>query len=296
MKNMFFKMIGSYLFVLFFPLTMTLSVSFSTAMGAVYDDFNGSDIDSTLWDRNDGGAVFTQSGGFLNVDISPSKRVAELWSRNKFRGDVEFVLDFRDFQTTATTFSQGLPNISLSIGWEDGKCLLIYLYYQDSSHFLSSAYCNDPSGGVNMQTSATSGLFKISRNGSTITTSYNLGSGWVSFGTFTGADTGDVQVSIEAQTGDNGTTHFSCDWIKYEGQIVSTNIIPPTGFSASVSGSTVSLGWNPVFDTSGYKLYYGTSSGNYTGSADLGNATSQVFNNVPDGTYLSGPYSIQQLW
>lgn len=65
----------------------------------------------------------------------------------------------------------------------------------------------------------------------------------------------------------------------------SSHLSPPTGFSVSTSGSTVTVTWSGVSGASGYKLYYGASSGNYIGSFDLGNVTTKVFDNVPDGTY-----------
>jgi len=62
-------------------------------------------------------------------------------------------------------------------------------------------------------------------------------------------------------------------------------ISKPTGLSATASGTTVSLTWSAVSGADGYKLYYGTSSGSYLATVDLGNVTSKSFTGVPPGTY-----------
>ena len=59
----------------------------------------------------------------------------------------------------------------------------------------------------------------------------------------------------------------------------------PTGFNASTDGTTVTLSWVVVDEAEGYRLYFGYSSGEYSGTVDLGNSTSMVFENVPEGTY-----------
>lgn len=55
---------------------------------------------------------------------------------------------------------------------------------------------------------------------------------------------------------------------------------------AQASAPGVSLSWNPSSDpnTVGYKLYYGTSSGNYTGSVTVGNETTAPMPNLQVGT------------
>jgi PKD repeat protein len=47
----------------------------------------------------------------------------------------------------------------------------------------------------------------------------------------------------------------------------------------------VSLAWDVVNDprVAGYKVYYGTSSRNYTGQVDVGNATIRTVSNLIDG-------------
>lgn len=89
--------------------------------------------------------------------------------------------------------------------------------------------------------------------------------------------THEVELNISDKQG-----HSASEKVVYT---VQTLLATPTGFSASASSSTVNLSWGAVSGASGYKLHYGTSSGTYIGSADLGSGTSYVINNVPDGTY-----------
>lgn len=223
MKNRFLGRIYSNLFVLFFSMTFALSISISSAIGAVYDDFNGSMINSTLWNIDNPGGIFSQSGGLLNADGPPNLTYAHLRSRYSFRADVEFVLDYRDFQATATIFTQNCPQIWIQIEDESENFLYIFRGLCGGGNtFTSNGRINGWwLGGSSAPASSQSGLLKISRIGSTITTSYDEGAGWVTLGTFSGVFTGDVIVQIAVYTGDNGTFHVSSDWITYEGQMVS---------------------------------------------------------------------------
>ena len=55
--------------------------------------------------------------------------------------------------------------------------------------------------------------------------------------------------------------------------------------SAPVQSAQVTLQWdpNPEADLAGYKVYYGTSSGNYSNSLDVGNTTTCTVSNLQDG-------------
>jgi hypothetical protein len=50
-------------------------------------------------------------------------------------------------------------------------------------------------------------------------------------------------------------------------------------------GGSLNLAWDAVSDPrlTGYKVYYGTSSRNYTGQIDVGNTTSRTVSNLTDG-------------
>ena len=60
--------------------------------------------------------------------------------------------------------------------------------------------------------------------------------------------------------------------------------------SASAFAGSLSLAWDAVSDPRlvGYKVYYGTSSRNYSGQIDVGNATARTVSNLTDGaTYFA---------
>jgi len=52
----------------------------------------------------------------------------------------------------------------------------------------------------------------------------------------------------------------------------------------SAEAASASLAWNAATGVSGYRIHYGTSSGNYTASSTVGNTTSSTVPNLNDGT------------
>ena len=77
------------------------------AQATVYDDFNGTAIDARKWEV-DGKSVLSQSGGLLHVNGPPVAVHAFLFATYGFRGDFEFVLDFRNFRSTTTRFPRDI--------------------------------------------------------------------------------------------------------------------------------------------------------------------------------------------
>ncbi len=72
-----------------------------------------------------------------------------------------------------------------------------------------------------------------------------------------------------------------------------TTTTGPTSTQPPATGAAT-LGWaapttntdgTPLTDLAGYKIYYGTSSGNYTKVINAGNVTSYTVNDLPAGTY-----------
>jgi hypothetical protein len=224
MKNIF-RSIGSHLFVLLFSVILVLSVSISKAIGTVYDDFSGNEINSTLWDIYDPDGILSQSGGLLHADGPPNLTHGSLGSTYAFRGDFEFVLDYREFQATATLFTENCPGISLqvteNINSED-NFIYIFRGYCESVHtFLSNGKINGSwQSGFSVLAISQTGLLKITRTGSTITTYYHEGIRWYFLGSFPEAFPGDVTIQVGGSSGDNGTFHVSSDWVTYEGQVV----------------------------------------------------------------------------
>lgn len=245
MSNKVLRWTGSYfLFVLLSSITLLSAVFVSRAMGVVYDDFNGDSINQTLWDISDEGGILSQSGGLLLADGPPNSMYGNLVSTCEFQGDFEFVLDYRDFQTTATVFTGNAPQISLQVMDSTSPSNnFIYIfrgYYDNGGHVFIS---NGMIGGtwlnsVSLPASSQSGLLKISRAGSTITTWFDEGSGWVLLGSFPEVFTGDVNVQVGSYSGDNGTFHVSSDWITYEGEIIS---FPVPDIQANESDGPVTI-------------------------------------------------------
>uniref|UniRef100_A0A2A4XET0 Fibronectin type-III domain-containing protein n=1 Tax=SAR86 cluster bacterium TaxID=2030880 RepID=A0A2A4XET0_9GAMM len=315
MKIISLKMIDSFSQALCLCLLIFCN---STIIAAEYDDFHGSEIDPDLWNifadanESDKANAISLSDGFLHADIPASLRFVNLTSTRKFTGDVEFVLDFRDFHSNATTFSGGPPSLALSLIWEN-QCLLVTIYQQDHQNYVGSAYCNDPNGS-SIPTEATSGLLIISRIGSTITSYYDTGAGPLPLGSFSGVDTSDVNIGIEFQTGANGSMQVSSDYLIYEDHVFTStdsdhdtdpdptpvpesepepepepepeiNLSPPGNLTSLVDGSSLSFSWSEVNDAEGYRLYYGVSPSLYIGSVDLNNVTSIAAENVTAGSY-----------
>ena len=60
-------------------------------------------------------------------------------------------------------------------------------------------------------------------------------------------------------------------------------LLVPLAVSADSLAGQVKLAWDPVTDATGYRLHYGTSSGNYSSSIDTSNNTSVTVPGLTDG-------------
>ena len=67
--------------------------------------------------------------------------------------------------------------------------------------------------------------------------------------------------------------------------VVPETISSPGNFNASAEGNTVFLSWTKSENATGYKLYYGVKSGQYIGSAPLGDRSTFSIPGIPEGTY-----------
>ena len=57
-----------------------------------------------------------------------------------------------------------------------------------------------------------------------------------------------------------------------------------TAATTAASAGSVSLQWDPSPGASGYRVFYGTSTRNYTGQTDTGNVTQATISNLADCT------------
>jgi hypothetical protein len=204
--------------VKFMMLIMFVVICFSaqTTSAADYDNFNGSGINSGLWGSQNRG-VFSVSGGLLNANSPPYFISETLWSKYTFSGDGEFVLDYRNFSTTAT-YGNTPPQIGLTV-YEENNSVYIGRHGSTSENkFVTWG----PLGLVaTAPASTSSGMLKVARTGSTTTTYYNEGSGWNLLGTF--SMSGDFTVHVGVYTGENGTFHATSDYISFTG----FTVVPP---------------------------------------------------------------------
>jgi hypothetical protein len=200
--------------VLFLSMTLALSVSATSARGAVYDDFNDSEISSALWRINDPCHVLSQSDSFLRVSGQPTC-YGSLSSTRRFSGDFEFALDYTGFQSTATVRAGNIPQIQIQVS-SSGNFVQLFRAYApgaaEAHFFVSNEFLNGQMMAMfGAPASSPFGSLKISRVGSTITTYYSEGTGWLQLGNFEGAFTGDIALSMMVYSGDNGIFTVSSD-------------------------------------------------------------------------------------
>ena len=197
----------------------------SLTFGAtVYDDFNGSSIDITKWELYQSAEdVFSQSGGLLNASTPPNGVYANIITKKRFRGDFEITLDFRDFQTNATSSANNCPNISLQVHIDENNFIFINRWWSvgEGHEFFSNGKLDGSwQSGSSVSTTSQAGLLRITRTGSTIKTYYYEDSSWTMLESFAEAFTEDVEAQISVYTGDNGDFSVSCDYMEYVGQLV----------------------------------------------------------------------------
>jgi hypothetical protein len=214
----------------------------------IYDDFNDSRVSESLWSF-DNLDHFSESGGLFHITGPPVQVDASMSTRQAFSGDFEFVLDWRDLQTTATQFNINTPNIDLQVTDLDDENFVFIFRSQDANvgSYFSNAYLGNSwqNGFSGPNTSATSGLLKITRVGSTIYTWYEEGGGWILLGTFPNAFTGPATLQMGGYTGDDGIFHAASDWVSFIGlEVFPRPDVKINGLDAGISvptGTTINL-------------------------------------------------------
>jgi len=222
-------MIKKILFILLFlAFTMATSLKADTLPLLIFDDFTAGDtINSSLWDINDPEGIFSQSDGFLQANGPPKSSTNYLRSNKSFSGDFEFTLDVSDFSSTAYladpgdigapainfyAVSKNAPNLNFGFrycqiysGGTDGLIISqgikngIPTSWNDDYQNISTGPCK----------------LKIQRNGTTITTHFDKGSGWKILAFYPNSTTDDFDMLISIETGVTGIFHAKMDAIYY---------------------------------------------------------------------------------
>ncbi|MBF0275692.1 MAG: hypothetical protein HQK84_10730 [Nitrospinae bacterium] len=154
-----------------------------------------------------------------------------------------------------TNFSATVSGSSVSISWTAATGASGYKVYYGTT---SGTYLN-ASTGANLGN----------------TTSY----------TFTNIPAGTYYLALKSYDSSATLSDYSTE---ISVTVSGTTLSAPTNLSVTTSGSTINVSWTAATGASGYKLYYGTTSGTYLNAStglDVGNVTSQTFNSIPDGTY-----------
>lgn len=194
-------------------------------LAEVYDDFNGSSLDTTLWEVKDNGNVLSLENGYLKSTGPPIQQYGNIISVRSFHGDFEFSFNYSGFQTTADLFVAQFPQVSLQVTDSDDVESFIFIFrglWQNRHQFVSQGrHMGLWTQGVDAPASLSSGSLKITRTGSSIYTYYKEGdsNSWVLLGTNLNAFTGDVKVQVGSYTGDNGTFQVYVDSLVYNNAV-----------------------------------------------------------------------------
>jgi len=213
-------------FGLFFILVSS-SLNSETLPYLIFDNFTRDTISSSLWTVNDPEGIFSQSDGFLQANGPPKSLWNSLKSNKSFSGDFEFILDVNDFSSTAYLIDPsgiGFPAINF------------YAVSKNSSQLtFGFRYCQNYTGGTNgviISQGIRNGIptswddayqnistgpckLKIQRNGTTISTHFDKGSGWNMLAFYPNSTTDDFCMGISIETGVTGTFHAKMDAIYY---------------------------------------------------------------------------------
>lgn len=186
------------------------------------DEFNGSQVDTTRWVESNPTA-FTEIGGYLHADVSPSVGFAAMQTVDTYSGDTGATLDFSDFRTNAS--NSYVPFIILYLADEtgNGDYILIYRGVDGNQYIMSSSLDGSTTDYPQVQTTVTSGQLRIVRSGASVTTYYNTGDGWQSLRTFDGFGNGTVVIGLGVATGADGSTQADFNSIVIQGQVLDTD-------------------------------------------------------------------------
>ena len=262
--------------------------------GTAYDDFEGITINESLWYIGNLGGVLSQENGSLRATGPPNSIFSDIITKQTFSDDFEFILSYNDFHSTAFLENDNtisFPGIYLSARKASSTGDHIFIK-RDRNHsrpfgtgheFISMKWENWNSvSDVFTEASTSSGFMRIKRVGSTITTSYNEGNGWVALGNFPDSFTGDVEIQIGVETGVNGEFYVESDGIYFTGTFKKElDITFPQNGKILFKGQDYSITWNSLNITGDIQIAL------YKGGIEPENMLQQL----SDSTENDGEYS-----
>lgn len=229
---------------IFYFVALLFFTSVNPLYAQIYDDFNGSSIDTNKWyivqDNNNSANVFNQSSGSLEIKSPPIATRGHIISNASIRGDFDIIADWSRFNYQGTVIRNsyaGVPSILMQINQGNGPDVNMAwvgrLKNEETSNDSEMYYAGT---GIPNQVNQhwisendTSGKFRITRTGTEVTSSY-WNNGWQTLADDQNWGSGDVRVMLGGYTGDNpnATFHAQFDQIEVlKGTIVLPKPEPP---------------------------------------------------------------------
>lgn len=201
---------------------------------SVYDDFNGTSLDTKKWLQDGTPVTIAKSrAGFRLTAANKKEARSEIWAYEAFSGDFEFVLDFDNYANTVQTgaglelYIEGADNPAASEKYVN----LELVSYQGSQNKIIKKFGTWMSDGKTETefkgptVTATSGQMRIQRTSKGISVYYRMGtqSGFTLIKTWPNALPKLVHVGISTWAGDetinnSGKFGVDCDKIRAAGK------------------------------------------------------------------------------
>jgi hypothetical protein len=204
---------------------LCLLAASAPAPAYVYDDFDGTAIDTTKWSSLNY-TFFSQANGYLNFSSSNGQS-GTLKSKNQVSGAFSVSMQYRDFSTNnniAGEFSGSGP--VLWIGYApsetDKNIVSVYEYQSDDTqgfwaiHNLNGVKTHLGLGVINQQ-QVNSGWLRIDYDGTQVSLWYDSGNGWTTQDdwTFNPGFVRNPFFAIQGYNPDsNGTLSFKVDQVQ----------------------------------------------------------------------------------
>jgi hypothetical protein len=195
----------------------------------VLDHFTGTQVDQQIWWPFDDVQIMSVASSHLRFTGPPTSKHGGILSMDAFRGDFDFVLDFANFASTATS---GWTSVKLAVidageRWDQlGEAQIKFEGNSSRSYFECNAERNNVSyPGASAASTTKGGELRLTRTTYKLTAAYRESSAIAWKTLYTWSDSrpflranDHVYVSVEGETADDGTSFVECDRITYVGQ------------------------------------------------------------------------------